>query len=183
MSLLIKDVSFLLCIFITCFVQTLTFFFFFTRMVTMKENKGNGLIDEETMQEGTYSQPRPVVRDKRKTLSKMIDIGSLPSRQGHKKAKYKSSKFGVVKLGLVVPPAPAKLPSVQILDEELSNPEVTPSKTSKSAPMNLLENEDLAWERYQQAMTKEDVAVCYDMFVKEFEHSTVHDLFKVFSSS
>ena len=183
MSLLIKDVSFLLCIFITCFVQTLTFFFFFTRMVTMKENKGNGLIDEETMQEGTHSQPRPVVGDKRKTLSKMIDMGSLPSCQGHKKAKYKSSKFGVVKLGLVIPPAPAKLPSVQILDEEPSNPEVTPSKTSKSAPMNLLENKDLAWERYQQAVTKEDVAVCYDMFVKEFEHSTVHDLFKVFSSS
>ena len=84
---------------------------------------------------------------------------------------------------MVVPPAPAKLPSVQILDEEPSNPEVTPSKTSKSAPMNLLENKDLAWERYQQAVTKEDVAVCYDMFVKEFEHFTVHDLFKVFSSS
>ena len=49
--------------------------------------------------------------------------------------------------------------------------------------MNLRENEDLAWERYQQVVTKEDIVVCYDMSVKEFEHSIVHDLFKVFSSS
>ena len=45
--------------------------------------------------------------------------------------------------------------------------------------MNLVENEDLAWERFQKAMTDEDVATCYDMSLKEFEHSTVHDLFKV----
>ena len=45
--------------------------------------------------------------------------------------------------------------------------------------MNLLENEDLAWERFEKAITGEDVATCYDMSLKEFEHSTVHDLFKV----
>ena len=28
-------------------------------------------------------------------------------------------------------------------------------------------------------MTDEDVAVCYDMSLKEFEHFVVHDLFKV----
>ena len=28
-------------------------------------------------------------------------------------------------------------------------------------------------------MTDEDVAVCYDMSLKEFEHSAIHDLFKV----
>ena len=28
-------------------------------------------------------------------------------------------------------------------------------------------------------MTGEDVAVCYDMSLKEFEHFSVHDLFKV----
>ena len=72
---------------------------------------------------------------------------------------------------------------MQILDEKPSNPEVTLSKTSKSAHMNLLENENLPWERYQQVVTKEDVAVCYDMSAKEFKHSIIHDLFKVFSSS
>ena len=45
--------------------------------------------------------------------------------------------------------------------------------------MNLLKNEDLAWERFQKAMTDEDMAVCYDMSLKEFEHSAVHDLLKV----
>ena len=38
--------------------------------------------------------------------------------------------------------------------------------------MNLLENEDLA-------ITGEEVTACYDMSLKEFEHSGVHDLFKV----
>ena len=32
------------------------------------KNKGKGLTDKETMQEGTHSQPHPAVRDKRKTL-------------------------------------------------------------------------------------------------------------------
>jgi len=63
-SLTIEDMSFLLSIFITCFVQTLTFFFF-AGMTTMKENKGKGLADEETMQEGTHSQPRLAVGDKK----------------------------------------------------------------------------------------------------------------------
>lgn len=47
--------------------------------------------------------------------------------------------------------------------------------------MNLLENEGLAWERLQQVVTDEDVAICYDMSVKEFERSTVHEFFKIFS--
>ena len=45
--------------------------------------------------------------------------------------------------------------------------------------MNLHENKDLAWKRFQQAVTDEEIAVCYDMSLKEFEHSAVHDLFKV----
>lgn len=45
--------------------------------------------------------------------------------------------------------------------------------------MNLLENEDLAWERFQQAVTDEDITTCYDMSLKDFEHFAVHDLFKV----
>jgi len=45
--------------------------------------------------------------------------------------------------------------------------------------MTLLENEGLAWERFNQAVTNEVVAVCYDMSMKEFERSTVHNLFKV----
>ena len=45
--------------------------------------------------------------------------------------------------------------------------------------MNIIENEDLAWERFEKAMSNEDIVVCYDMSLKDFEHSGVHDLFKV----
>ena len=45
--------------------------------------------------------------------------------------------------------------------------------------MNHIENEDLAWDRFKKVVTNEDVATCYDMSLKEFEHSGVHDLFKV----
>ena len=84
----------------------------------MKENKGKGLADEETMQK-THSQSRPDVGDKRKTLSKTIDLRNLPSRRGHKKAKHGSSKFGIIKLSFVIPPA-SKQPSVQILNLDSS---------------------------------------------------------------
>lgn len=72
--------------------------------------------------------------------------------------KYGLSKFGVVKPGSVVPPTSSKQSSVQVLDLDSSIPaETTPSKLAittsskppKSAPMNLLENEDLAWEMFQ----------------------------------
>ena len=64
-------------------------------------------------------------------------------------------------------------------DTSLAHPSVNTSKPSNAGPMTLLESEDLAWEKFNQAVTNEDVAVCYNMSMKEFEHSTVHDLFKV----
>ena len=135
----------------------------------------------------TQSQPHPVVEDKRKTLSKMINLRNLPSRQGHKKVKHGLSKSRVSKLGSVVPPA-SQQPSIQIhyLDSSIlakvtpSKPVVTSSsQPSRRVPMNLLENEDLAWERFQQIVTNKDIVACNDMFLKEFEHSTFLDLFKV----
>lgn len=45
--------------------------------------------------------------------------------------------------------------------------------------MNLVENEDLAWERFEKVVSDEDIAACYDMYLKDFEHYGVHDLFKV----
>ena len=42
-----------------------------------------------------------------------------------------------------------------------------------------IENEDLAWERFEKVVTDEYVAVCYDMSLKDFEHFGVHDFFKV----
>ena len=55
----------------------------------------------------------------------------------------------------------------------------TSSQPSRRVPQNLIENEDLTWERFEKVVTDEDVAACYDMSLKDFEHSSVHDLFKV----
>ena len=46
-------------------------------------------------------------------------------------------------------------------------------------PTNIVENEDLAWECFGEAVKDKDINVCYDMSLKDFEHSGVHDLFKV----
>ena len=124
----------------------------------------------------------------------MLDLGNLPSRRGNKKAKHGSSKLGIVKLGL--PNPPSQQPLVQIYDVDSFVPtEVIPSvptevilskviaptlsQPSQRVPMNLIENEDLAWERFQKAMIDEDVAACYDISLKDIEHSGVHELFKV----
>ena len=78
------------------------------------------------------------------------------------------------------------------MSKDSSTPtETTPSKTPPSktvpatsqpsahVPTNIIENENLAWERFQKAVTDEVINVCYDMSLKDFEHSDVHDLFKV----
>ena len=144
----------------------------------MKENKGKGVMDERSKQ-GTEARGRPSVGDKR-SLSKAINLENLPSRR----AKHrKSSKAGVV--SPVPPPQPLPVP---IFDVESSEPAPTPSSrtgvpASSQPPTNLvpnlLESEDLAWERFQKAVSDEDVTACYNMSLKDFEHSGVHDLFKV----
>ena len=129
--------------------------------------------------------------EKRKPLSKNLDIGNLPSRRG-KKAKHVPSQ-------IVKPNPPPPQSSIKIYDVDLSTPTETtssktpPSKTTVPAtsqpsahvPTNIIENESLAWEHFQKAVTDEDINVCYDMSLKDFEHSDVHDLFKVmaFASS
>ena len=53
------------------------------------------------------------------------------------------------------------------------------SQPSAHVPTNIIENENLAWVRFQKAVIDKDINVCYDMSLKDFEHSGVHDLFKV----
>ena len=150
----------------------------------MKENKEKEVVGEESRLE-TQSQVRPSARDKRKPLPKNLNIENLPSRRG-KKAKHRSSQTAK-------PNLPPPQPSIKIYDVDSFTPtETTPSKTplskmtvpatsqpSQQVPSNIIENEDLAWERFQKAVTDEDINVCYDMSLKNFEHSGVHDLFKV----
>ena len=53
------------------------------------------------------------------------------------------------------------------------------SQPSQRVPQNLIKNKDLAWERLEKVVTNEDMVACYDMSLKDFDHSSVHDLFKV----
>ena len=156
--------------------------YFLLGMATMKENKG-----KEVMDEGVKSQSRPPIGEKRKNISSRVDLGDLPSRRGREK-KHKSTKPQDVKS-----PSPVSNQEspVQILTLD-SKPKDPPSKKissivhaptssipSKEVPQHLLGNEDLAWERFTTAVTDLDVAACYNMSLKDFEHSGVHDLFKV----
>ena len=147
----------------------------------MKENKEKEVVGEESRPE-TQAQVRSSARDKRKPLFKNLDIGNLPSRRG-KKAKHVPSQ--TVKPNPLPPHS-----SIKIYDVDSSTPtETTPFKTPLSkttvlatsqpsalVPTNIIENENLAWERFQKAVTDEDINVCYDMSLKDFEHSGVHDL-------
>ena len=138
----------------------------------MKENKGN-----EVMDEGVKSQSRPPTGEKRKNISSRVDLG----------LQYKSSKPQDVKS----PHAFNQESLVQILTLN-SKPKDPPSKkissivhaptsstSSKEVPQHLLGNKDLAWERISTAVTDVDVGACYNMSLKDFEHSGIHDLFKV----
>ena len=147
----------------------------------MKENKG-----KEVMDEGVKSQPRPPTGEKRKNISSRVNLGDLPSRRGREK-KHKSSKPQDIKS----PPTSNQEYPVQILalDPEPKDPPSkkissivhapTLSTPSKEVPQHLLGNEDLAWERFSTTVTDVDVGACYNMSLKDFEHSGVHDLFKV----
>ena len=87
-------------------------------------------------------------------MSKNLDIGNLPSRRG-KKAKHVLSQTAK-------PNLPPPQPSIKIYDVDLFTPtETTPSKTplskttvpATSQPSahvltNIIENENLAWERF-----------------------------------
>ena len=114
----------------------------------MKENKEKEVVGEENRPE-TQAQIRPSAGEKRKPLSKNLDIGNLPSRRG-KKAKHMSSQA-------VKPNSPPPQSSIRIYDVDSSTPtETTPSKTPPSkttapatsqpsalVPTNIIKNENL----------------------------------------
>ena len=65
-------------------------------------------MNEETLLE-TESQPCPSVGDKRKNLSKTVDVENLPSRRKDKRTKHRLSKTRVVKPSLTIHPTSQQL--------------------------------------------------------------------------
>ena len=66
------------------------------------------------------------------------------------------------------PPPPAK-----------TSRKTHPSKLSKQPP-NLVLDEGYAWRTFKGIITGNEVNSCYNMSMKDFDRSTIHDLFKVY---
>ena len=114
-------------------------------------------------------------------------MGDLPSRCGREK-KHKSSKPQDVKSTPLVSNqgSPVQILNLDLepkdpLSKKVSSTVNAPTSSlpSKEVPQHLLENEDLAWERFTTAVTDANVSACYNMSLKDFEHSGVYNLFKV----
>ena len=91
----------------------------------------------------------------------------------------------VVVLDPVAPTASTQPLVVSKVDTSIPRLDVEPSNSFPKTPspedghMTLLRRENLAWNRFKKVVRNEVVSICYDMFVKEFEHSTILDLSKV----
>ena len=74
-------------------------------------------------------------------------------------------------------PSKQSIPSKAIL---LLHPKLLASPSEASdRPSNLVLDEGHAWRTFKGIVTDREVNECYNMSVKEFERSGIHDLFKV----
>ena len=158
----------------------------------MKENK------EKTVTSGDEDVAAPtgkvasVQAGKRKSkpISSVVDLDDLPSRRGPK--KQKSSKTSLPKVPKFVPPTVnldeplVDVESVQTVHPVQTNPSPPPKASRKPSsskpfdrPSNLVLDEGYAWRTFKGIVTEHEVNECYNMSVKEFERSGIHDLFKV----
>ena len=160
----------------------------------MRENK------EKTVTNGDEDVAAPPVvpvtsvqggKRKSKSISSAMDLDNLPSRRSAKKQKPvktsipKVPKFTPPTVNLDDPPVDVEL--VQIVhpvQTDLPPPSVknsckpSPSEPS-NCPSNLVLDENYAWRTFKGIVTDHEVNECYNMSVREFERSGIHDLFKV----
>ena len=159
----------------------------------MRENK------EKTMTSGDEDvAATPLVqvasvqvgKRKSKPISSVVDLDDLPSRRGPK--KQKSSKTSLPKVPKFVPPTVnldeplVDVEPVQTVHPVQSDPPPPPKASPKPSsseppdrPSNLVLDESYAWRTFKGIVTDCEVNECYNILVKEFERSGIHDLFKV----
>ena len=120
-----------------------------------------------------------------------MDLDELPSRQGPKKKKPgkaslpKIPKFTPLTVNLDDPSVDVE--PVQTIHPIQTDPTPPPTKTPRKPhlskpserPSNLMLDESYAWRMFKGIVTDNEVNECYNMSVKEFERSGIHDLFKV----
>ena len=160
----------------------------------MRENK------EKTVTSGDEDAVAPPVvpvtfvqggKRKSKSISSAVDLDDLPSRRGAKKQKLvktsipKVPKFTPPTVNLDDPPVDVEpVQTVHPIQNDLPPPSAknsrkpSPSKPS-DRPSNLVLDENYAWRTFKGIVIDHEVNECYNMSVREFEHSGIHDLFKV----
>ena len=119
-----------------------------------------------------------------------MDLDDLPSRRGPKKQKPsktslpKVPKFAPLTMNLDDPLVDVE--PVQTIHPIQTDPPPPPAKASRKPslskpsdrPSNLVLDEGYAWRTFKGIVTEREVNECYNMSVKEFERSGIHDLFK-----
>ena len=131
---------------------------------------------------------------KSKSISSTMDLDDLPSRGGPKKQKPgKAGKASLPKIPKFSPlmedldKPPVDVEPVQTIHPVQTNPTLPPAKTPckpylsepSDRPSNLVLDESYAWRTFKGIITDNEVNECYNMSVKGFECSGIHDLFKV----
>ena len=128
---------------------------------------------------------------KSKKISSAVDLDNLPSRRGPKKPKTtqtplpKVPKFTPQAVNLDEPSV--NVEPVQIIHPVSADAVPLPTKTPRKPhsaepsdrPSNLVLDENYAWRTFKGLITDNEINECYNMSVKEFERSGIHDLFKV----
>ena len=160
----------------------------------MRENK------EKTVTSGDKDVAAPPVvpvtsvqggKRKSKSIFSAVDLDDLPSRRGAKKQKPvktpipKVPKFTPLTVNLDEPLVDVEpIQIVHPVQTDLPPPSAknsrkpSPSKPS-DRPSNLVLDENYAWRTFKRIITDNEVNECYNMSVREFECSGIHDLFKV----
>ena len=125
-----------------------------------------------------------------------MDLDNLPSRWGPKKQKPgKADKASLPKIPKFTPlMVDLDKPLVDVEPVQTIHPVQTeptllaktarkpPSLEPSDRPSNLVLDESYAWRTFKGIVTDNEVNECYNMSVKEFEHSGIHELFKVWVS-
>ena len=120
-----------------------------------------------------------------------MDLGDLPSHRGLK--KQKPSKTPLPKVPKFTPPTVdlddlvVNVVPVQTVPFVQSDPPPlakTPHRTHplepSKRPPNFVLDKGYAWKTFKGIIIDNEVNSCYNMSVRDFEGSTIHDLFKVY---
>ena len=177
------------------------FFFFLIGFPRRRDNHNEGKQGKKNVTSGDEDVATPPVvlvasvqggKRKSKSISSAVDLDDLTSRRGAK--KQKPVKTQIPKVPKFIPPTmnldepPVDVEPVQTVHPVQTDPPSSAKNSRKPGPSepsdrpsNLVLDENYAWRMFKGIVTDNEVNECYNMSVREFERSGIHDLFKVSS--